>query len=193
MENTPQTQERFTLLDAFLNNKEVPIREFYISEYPKTKRFILSNGGTIDNAKDVFQEAYFSIWKRLSTGKFVPKNRSEIEAYLFTTAKNKWIDQLRAESKKKKISINEINYQLAVDEVSQISESNERDYKITLTLTAFENLGQACRNLLTQFYFYKMSFREIAEQLHIEEASVKNKKYRCIQKLKELASNNYKK
>lgn len=72
MEDT-LTQDQFALLDAFLNNKEAPIRAFYITEYPKTKYYILKNGGTLDNANDVFQEAYFACWKKLSTGKFRPK------------------------------------------------------------------------------------------------------------------------
>ena len=56
MDNTAQRQH--TLLDAFLFNKEVLLKDFYIAEYPKTKYYILKNGGTLDNAKDVFQDAF---------------------------------------------------------------------------------------------------------------------------------------
>jgi len=185
MGNTTQITEKFTLLDAFITNKEAPVREFYISEYPKTKHYILKNGGTVDHANDIFQEAYFSCWKKLSSGQFSPKNRAEIEAYLFTTAKNKWIDQVR--TKKKTTSIDTTAYQLSATETIQIHELNEQEQKLSITLNAFENLGEACKNLLTQFYFHKMSFKEIAVNNDMEEASVKNKKYRCIQKLKELA------
>lgn len=187
MEDT-LTQNHFTLLDAFLNNKEAPVREFYIAEYPKTKYYVLKNGGTIDNANDVFQEAYFACWKKLSTGKFKPKNKAEIEAYLFTIAKNKWTDQTRLVSKKKTISIDEKMYQLKADDTNDTSEVAEKEERLSITLAAFENLGQACKELLTQFYFHKNSLREIAERLNMEEASAKNKKYRCIQKLKELAN-----
>ncbi len=186
MEDT-LTQGKFKLLDAFLNNEEVPIREFYIAEYPKTKHYILKNGGTIDNTQDVFQEAYFACWKKLSTGKFRPKNKAEIEAYLFTIAKNKWIDQTRAVAKGKITSINEKLYQLEAEETTPNYENNENEQQLFITLTAFKNLGEACKDILTQFYFHKSSLREIAENLNIEEASAKNKKYRCIQKLKELA------
>jgi len=187
MGNTAQIQERFTLLDAFLNNKEAPIREFYVAEYPKTKRYVLTHGGTIDNANDVFQEAFFSCWKRLSMGKFSPNNKSDIEAYLFTTAKNKWIDHTRMVATKKTISMEGKTNYLIADDTEEISDRTEKEQQLTITLAAFENLGEACKELLTQFYFYKMSLRDIAEKLTIEEASAKNKKYRCIQKLKELA------
>lgn len=187
MENTAQRQH--TLLDAFLTNQEVLLKDFYTAEYPKTKYYILKNGGTIDSANDVFQEAFFACWKKLSTGKVTPKSKSEIEAYLFTTAKNKWIDQIRFRDKKKTISIDEKAHQLAADETPPITEVHEKEEQLTITLTAFENLGQACKDLLTWFYFHKMSLKDIAESLDMEEASAKNKKYRCIQKLKELALN----
>ena len=187
MENTAQRQH--TLLDAFLFNKEVLLKDFYIAEYPKTKYYILKNGGTLDNAKDVFQDAFFSCWKKLSTGQSSPKNKAEIEAYLFATAKNKWIDQIRVSGRKKTISIDEKAHQLAADESTPITEAHEKEKQLTITLTAFENLGQACKDLLTWFYFHKMSLKAIAESLDMEEASAKNKKYRCIQRLKELALN----
>jgi RNA polymerase sigma factor (sigma-70 family) len=182
-------QGQFKLLDAFLYNKEVLLKDFYISEYPKTKYYILKNGGTIDNAKDVFQEAFFACWKKMSTGHSSFKNEAEIEAYLFTTAKNKWIDQIRVTGRKKTISLDEKLHLLPADETTPIAEFYEKEERLTITLSAFESLGQACKDLLKQFYFHKMSLKSIAESLEMEEASAKNKKYRCIQKLKELALN----
>ncbi|HZH70146.1 MAG TPA: sigma-70 family RNA polymerase sigma factor [Flavobacteriaceae bacterium] len=186
MEDTPN-HDQFTLLDAFLTNKEIPMQEFYIAEYPKTKYYILKNGGTLDNAQDVFQEAYLACWKKLSTRKFKPKNKAQIEAYLFTIAKNKWTDQLRCVAKRKTTSINNKMYHLAIDEAIQTNEPDKIDTQLSITLSAFENLGKACKDILTQFYFHKLSLKTIAKNLDMEEASAKNKKYRCIQKLKELA------
>lgn len=178
---------QFKLLDAFLTNKEVPLKDFYVEQYPKTKYYVLKNGGTPENAKDAFQEAYFACWKRLSTGKFIPRNKAEIEAYLFTIAKNKWIDQTRILAKRKTISIDEKMEHLTADDTTQISEKEKKEAQLSIALSAFEKLDQSCKELLTQFYFHKMSMKSIAANLDIEEASVKNKKYRCIQKLKKLA------
>ena len=54
-------------------------------------------------------------------------------------------------------------------------------------MEAFKKLGSSCQEILKEFYFSKTSLREIAEKLNIGEASAKNKKYRCLQKLKEIA------
>jgi RNA polymerase sigma factor (sigma-70 family) len=182
-------EEQSILLDAFINNNEMLLKDFYLAEYPKAQTYILKNGGTIDNAKDIFQDAFFSCWKKLSTGAASPQNKAEIEAYLFTTAKNKWIDHIRLRANKKTISINQKIHQLSEDEVTTMDDINDKEDQLTITLSAFESLSEACKDLLTRFYFHKMSLRAIAESLYMEEASAKNKKYRCIQKLKELALN----
>jgi RNA polymerase sigma factor (sigma-70 family) len=183
------TSDFHTLLDAFLSNKERPISEFYQSEYPKTKHFILKNGGDIDQVNDIFQEAFFSCWKKLSSGNFLPKTSLDIEAYLFTIAKNKWLDHVRIEAKKRTIPLNEFGNQMNELETTDLNDIHEKEQKLSITLSAFEKLGKDCKNLLTQFYFNKMSFKAIAINDNMEEASIKNKKYRCIQKLKELALN----
>ncbi|MGJ8591289.1 MAG: RNA polymerase sigma factor [Aquaticitalea sp.] len=188
MEYTTKSHINFPLLDAFLTNKEVPVRDFYIEQYPKTKMYILSHGGTEDCAKDIFQEAFFSCWKKLSSGKFTPAAISEIQAYLFTASKNKWIDKKRRESKNREIALDPNMAQMAEDHLVFNDEKHIEEKRLTITLSAFEQLGQACKELLTLFYFEKESLKLIAEKLNIEEASAKNKKYRCIQKLKELAS-----
>ena len=51
-------------------------------------------------------------------------------------------------------------------------------------MEAFKNLGQPCKQLLTTFYFDKKSLRDIAVELSLDEASVRNKKYRCMEKLR---------
>ena len=53
-------------------------------------------------------------------------------------------------------------------------------------MQAFKKLGKECKELLEVFYFEKKSLREIAAQFNIGEASARNKKYRCIQKLRSL-------
>ncbi|HTO14361.1 MAG TPA: sigma-70 family RNA polymerase sigma factor [Edaphocola sp.] len=179
-----------TLLDAFITNKEEIIKTFYLNEYSKTKYYVLKNGGNLDNAKDIYQEAFFACWKKLSTGKFVPQSLTEIEAYLFTIAKNKWIDQIRKFKNKPTIALDDKIHQQSINDHITTNEENEKkESQLTIALAAFEELGQSCKDLLIQFYFHKKPIKEIAKSLAIQEASAKNKKYRCIQKLKELAKN----
>ncbi|RYD82846.1 MAG: sigma-70 family RNA polymerase sigma factor [Sphingobacteriales bacterium] len=54
----------------------------------------------------------------------------------------------------------------------------------------FKKLGANCRQLLTDFYFKKESLRTIAANFKWTEATAKNNKYRCIEKLKILLKSN---
>ena len=51
-------------------------------------------------------------------------------------------------------------------------------------MLAFKNLGQPCKQLLSTFYFDKKSLKDIASELKIKEATARNKKYRCMEKLR---------
>ena len=55
------------------------------------------------------------------------------------------------------------------------------ELQMSITLNAFNNLGQSCKDILTQFYFYKAPLRTIAENLGIEEAAY----YAALAKIKE--------
>ena len=57
-------------------------------------------------------------------------------------------------------------------------------------MLAFKNLGEACKSLLSKFYFEKKSMNVIAKELALDSASTRNKKYRCMQKLREIALKN---
>ena len=48
---------------------------------------------------------------------------------------------------------------------------------------------QECKSLLKLFYFEKKSMEEISELINITDASARNKKYRCMQKLKTIVAN----
>ena len=54
-------------------------------------------------------------------------------------------------------------------------------------MKAFGNLGDSCKVLLMKFYFEKKSMNTIAEELDLDAASARNKKYRCMQKLRAIA------
>jgi RNA polymerase sigma factor (sigma-70 family) len=56
--------------------------------------------------------------------------------------------------------------------------------KLKLTMLAFKKLGQPCKELLNTFYFEKKSLKDIASKLKIEETTARNKKYRCMEKLR---------
>ncbi len=52
--------------------------------------------------------------------------------------------------------------------------------------TNYHKLGEQCKEVLQLFYFKKESMKQIAARFSWTEASAKNNKYRCLQKLREM-------
>ncbi|PVW17357.1 RNA polymerase sigma factor [Marixanthomonas spongiae] len=177
-------EQQFELISAIKANNERALQKLYIENFYKTEQYILKNNGTMPQAKDTYQEAFITVWRNIKDGKFVPENETAVQGYLYQIAKYKWLDFLRSSRYKKTTPFEplENNKDMAISETID----TETETKRKQTMLAFEKLGTECKKLLTDFYYNKKSMREIASQFEIEEASARNKKYRCINKLREL-------
>ncbi|MCB0382051.1 MAG: sigma-70 family RNA polymerase sigma factor [Psychroserpens sp.] len=185
MREAHKTSTQLQLIEAIKANDQIALKQFYMSNYFKIEALVLKNNGTVDHAKDLYQESFIAVWKNLKTNSFEPKNESALQGYLYQIAKNKWMDVLRSKTFKKTNALTDKT--LAYLKEETIDESAEaNDDKLEATMTAFKNLGQPCKQLLTDFYYEKKSLRNIASELQLEEASVRNKKYRCMEKLRSI-------
>ncbi len=180
------TYEQNEKLKAIGLNENKAIEQLYIAIFPKVKVYILQNNGDEDQAKDIFQEAFLSLWKNIKESKFSPGQDDNIEAYLFTIAKNKWIDYLRSFQYRNKISIHEVEEMIvdSDDRDGVAAEELNRD-KASIAREAVNRLGESCKRLLKMFYFERKSMEMIAKRLKISTSTARNKKYRCMQQLRE--------
>lgn len=185
MRKVQNTEHQFQLVEAIKANDPIALKQFYASNYYKIEALVLKNSGSVDHAKDLYQESFIAVWRNLKTNKFEPKNETALQGYLYQIAKNKWMDVLRSSTFKKTNGLSNETLAYLKDEPSEeTEEANESN--LEATMTAFKNLGQPCKQLLTDFYYEKKSLRTIASELQLEEASVRNKKYRCMEKLRNI-------
>ncbi len=145
---------------------------------------VLKNSGTIEHAKDVYQEAFILVWTNVKNGKFVPQNETALQGYLYQIAKNKWTDVLRSKNFKNSKSLDNNILRIIRDKDEEDAHNEPKSTKLEIAMEAFKNLGQPCKQLLKSFYFEKKSLRDIASDLNIEETTARNKKYRCMEKLR---------
>ena len=174
------------LIADIKSQKRDVINMLYHSNFKKVEAYILKNSGDEESAKDTYHQSFVVLWRKIKLNQFTPKSLSDINAYLYRIARNKWIDFLRSSQRK--------NANLSVeikDEIISADAPEETDEKIDQRLdiakAAFDKLDVSCRNLLTRFYFDKKSMKEIALELNLDDASTRNKKYRCMQKLRTIA------
>lgn len=183
-----EEKELIQIIKSIKANEDAVIKELYSAHYQKIESYILKNSGTKMHAKDIYQEAFVSFWKNICSDKFIPENKSSLGGYIYRIARNKWIDYLRTPEFRKMTRLNEDRIMTTM--VSEFEKNQElQDNRAKKLAKHFDELGSACQILLTDFYYHKKSMRLIANSLGITEASARNKKYRCLQKLRSIVLN----
>ena len=189
MKNNLNTHTDSTqIIELIKKNDQGVLETLYQSNFPKIEAFILKNSGTKEQAKDIFQEAFITTWKNVKANKFTPQNNHSLDGYLYTISKNKWMDFLRSKYHKKTVITSKLkHFEISDKETQNKLDDILKEGRLQNIMDAFKSLSLPCKNLLTKFYFEKKSMNTIAEELQLDAASTRNKKYRCMQKLRELA------
>lgn len=165
------------IVAAIQRNDDLVLRRLYQDGFPKVMKFVWENQGSEEEAKDVFQESFLAMWQNVKKGAFVPANETAVQGYLFQIAKNKWLDILRSQRRKLMVVVDEIPEQMEQDHT-------DSEQYFTQLEKAFSRLGDTCRQLLTKFYFQKESMASLAAHFGWNEATAKNNKYRCMERLR---------
>ena len=174
-------------VSGFKNNDQTILARVYKLVYPKVRAHIVNNNGSEAEAKDIFQEAFIACWKNIKDNKVMED--SNVEAYLFAIARNKWIDYLRSANFKKTISIGSLNKSFQ-DHGAEVMHDESEMHRNSM-LEALRRLNENCRRILNLYYFERLSMKQIATQLDIDPASARNKKYRCMEQLRSLTLKSY--
>ncbi|WP_111668887.1 RNA polymerase sigma factor [Algoriphagus litoralis] len=169
------TQEKLT--EGIRQNDERIIKWIYQKNFLKVQQMVLANSGTMEQAKDLYQEAFLSFWTGIKTGKFHPENNSALGGYLYQIAKNKWLDVVRSSGFKMTV------FPEVMPEKVQEEQEDKEGYYLQIE-GAFAKLGETCKELLTRFYYQKESLSALSTHFGWTEASTKNNKYRCMEKLR---------
>lgn len=154
----------------------------YTLNFPKVETLVLQNNGSSEDAKDIFQEAFIAAWRNIVMDKFEPESETALSGYIFRIAKNKWLDHLRSVKFKTTVTVEDM------EKIAPVEESlppDELDYLAEVE-KQYKALGEPCHELLRRFYFDKQRLKEIAIVFSWTEATAKNNKYRCLEKLRNL-------
>lgn len=178
-----ETLEQSVIL-AIKANDEQTLKTLYIENYGKVLQHILQHNGSEEQAKDIYQDTFIAVWRNIQAGKFKILQNSSLGAYIFQVAKHKWLDHLRSVNVKKTILLQEQHENMMSFDIS----NDINTERLTLVRESFKKLGNSCRDLLSKFYYQKQSLKDIASALDITEATAKNNKYRCMEKLRAMVN-----
>jgi len=168
-------------INAIRANDEKVLNQLYLENYRSVEQYVLQNNGNYEEAKDIYQEAFVAVWRNIQMDRFQLKEAASLNGYLFRIAKYKWLDHLRSAGFRKMVALNGQAEPAEKDSLPEFE-----DQQIDQLKKYVEQLGASCRDVLKRFYYKRESLRTIAVALDWTEATARNNKYRCLQKLKEL-------
>ncbi len=167
------------LFERIQKGDEKALEFIYKKYYRMMTKLVITNSGTEEEARDVYQDALVVFWQKARSGNLVLT--SKMSTYIYSICQNLWRKEL---DRKKRLSSEEKDSSESMD-----LDSPEREKIIAKCL---DQLGETCRKVLMFYYFDEMSMQEIAEKLGFANTdTAKTKKYKCKQKLDELVKSQY--
>jgi RNA polymerase sigma factor (sigma-70 family) len=168
--------------DGFANRDTAVLEQVYKELYPTVRSFVVTNNGTNDDARDVFQEAVMAAWLNVRSGKYRVTERSSLYAYIAQIARYKWLDQLKS-SRHRLTSRMDDRTDIPAD-VPTETDTLEAVDQVNYLSQLYGTLGEQCRTILSLFYYEKRSLEEIGKQLNYDASTIRTMKYRCMMKLR---------
>ena len=167
------------ILDRIKRGDEAALEYLYKKYYRMMTKIVLSNNGSEEEAKDVYQEALLAFWQKAASGKLVLT--SKISTYLYSICLNQWRKELDRKSKLTNEEVDGEEYQ-----------GHDQEERYRLVMDCIEELGDTCRKILTYYYFDGLSMTDIAEKLEFANTdTAKTKKYKCKKKLDSIIKERY--
>lgn len=137
-------------IDALLQNDQKVVREIYRLYAGQVQRWVLSRGGTVEEAGDVFQDALVALFEKAQKGGFVLT--CPLGAMLHVICSRKWVDRLRQKGKDATVRKEEEHrYALeteddAMTQAEEVLAEQDRNARLR---SAFAQLSELCQRLLT--------------------------------------------
>ncbi|HEU5053456.1 MAG TPA: sigma-70 family RNA polymerase sigma factor [Hanamia sp.] len=160
-----------------LKQREEAFEQLYEEVFPVIADIVSRQGGSFQDAKDIFQDALIIFYEKNVSGAL--NVRLSEEAYIVGIAKHLWNKKLK--SKYKLLSLDSFEKKILLPEDYFEVETS----KTNRLLHLLEVAGKKCVELLRSIYYDKLSLNEVS-QIHgfsnAHSASVQ--KYKCIEKIK---------
>lgn len=157
------------------------LAKIYQDVYPMVLKYVINNSGSEEDAQDIFHDAFYILIKKVDDKNF--QLSSLLSTYLVGISKNLWLKKLT----KAKLDTTAYHQELVNTEEFLEEVDSENLSKVKTIAEAISALGDPCRTLIVQYYYFKATMKEIAKMLEYTNAdNAKNQKYKCLQRLKKM-------
>lgn len=182
------TEHEQVLLRGLALNDKKAVEAIYRENYTTIQAFILSNNGSVDDARDIFQESMIVLFEKSKLDTF--SLNCQIKTYLYSISRRLWLKRLQQLSKYSS-QVESLEEIVPVEE--GIEEHEKRNEDFNLMDHAMGKIGEPCKSLLDAYYIQKKSMQLIAGDFGYTNAdNAKTQKYKCLVRLKKLFFAQYK-
>lgn len=143
----------------------------YQNIFPTIARFVSKRGGSLEQAKDIFQDALV-VWYEKAVEPGGMAIHSE-KGYIFGVAKRLWYKRFAEDT-------------LSVPLETDFEDITSRHPSSSRLLNVLESTGRKCMDLLKSFYYDKLPMVELKAQFGFSSShSATVQKYKCLEKVRE--------
>lgn len=176
------------LLKGLARNDKKAIETIYKENYNMVQALVVRNNGTIDDAKDIFQETLIVLYEKVRSEAF--ELNCQIKTYIYSVSRRLWLKKLMHQNR---FMIADEAEQDIVSVDEEMEDHERLNTEFIMMEKAINNLGEPCKSLLEAFYMQKRNMQEIAASFGYTNAdNAKNQKYKCLMRLKRLFFAQYK-
>ena len=177
-----------SLLKGLAENDKNSIETIYRLNYSMIQTFVLNNNGSVDDARDIFQEAMVVLYEKSRTTTF--SLSCQIKTYVYSICRRLWLKRLQ-QLTKFSTQVESLEDTVIVED--EIEEHERINNDFIVMEHALGKIGEPCKSLLDSYYLQKKNMVEIAEEFGYTNAdNAKTQKYKCLIRLKKLFFAQYK-
>lgn len=167
---------------GILNDSKKTLEGIYKAYFPMVLQLVITNNGSEDDAKDIFQESVIVLYDKVKSGNF--ELNSKLKTFLYSVCRRLWLKRLSVKSRS---SGNITDFEEVIAVEHDLEHHEEKDRQFRQMDLALSHLGEPCKTIIEQFYMQNKSMQEICEAFGYTNAdNAKNQKYKCLQRLKKL-------
>ncbi|MBC6492387.1 RNA polymerase subunit sigma-70 [Flavihumibacter stibioxidans] len=176
------------LLKGLAENDRKATETIYKENYNMVQSMIINNNGSVDDARDIFQEAMVVLYEKAKSGNF--ELSCQIKTYIYSICRRLWLKRLQ-QLNRYQTDVGGVEDSVPVEE--DLEQQEQKNMEFHVMEKAMMGLGEPCRSLLDAFYLQKKSMTEIASGFGYTNAdNAKTQKYKCLSRLKKLFFAQYK-
>ena len=170
-------QELHSIFQGIANKNEKEFNQFYEKYHLLVYRIAFSILKNKEDSEDIKQQVLLKIWK-MEKEKLPTSNEA---SWLYTITKNETLNYLR--SQKQEFNVDDIYY--IIDEKQELDQIIDKDsyHKV------IAKLNQQEQEIVSLKILSKLSFKEIAQVLHMPISTVQWKYYKSLYTLRILLGN----